>query len=318
MSFLVVGKALVFIFVTSCSLIMLRVFTSVKLWLSGSVWRVLCQRDPQSIRRRIITAAYGHVLLKPQPRPPFWVFHHFAQRSLDRVVGESGQMWSESDFNAWVWLFMVDPLCSLGPVQPQHAACGFGQGVEGRAALCTAALCTRAHTPQKCRQSLCAELNTRKRHRLSVNHIKLLKSATSEEFVLFPWSSVSQKNNSPTDRHKSLALGLRCFHEFKRSPKHWDLQRWYLKPDSDLGRLDSFRLKQLETLIKCFSFSYFHPPSFHSGSIVLQCSYSWNALSALKRKQTETVTKKTTSIVLVKSRPKSSHEKVVFKEKQRI
>lgn len=177
---------------------------------------------------------------------------------------------------------------------------------------------TRAHTPQKCRQSLCAELNTRKRHRLSVNHIKLLTSATSEEFVLFPWSSVSQKNNSPTDRHKSLALGLRCFHEFKRSPKHWDLQRWYLKPDSDLGRLDSFRLKQLETLIKCFSFSYFHPPSFHSGSIVLQCSYSWNALSALKRKQTETVTKKTTSIVLVKSRPKSSHEKVVFKEKQRI
>lgn len=36
------------------------------------------QRDPQSITAPIITTPPGHVSLKPQPRPPFWLLRHFA------------------------------------------------------------------------------------------------------------------------------------------------------------------------------------------------------------------------------------------------
>lgn len=37
----------------------------------------LDQYDQQSITAHVITVLYGHVPLKPQPGPPFWVFHHF-------------------------------------------------------------------------------------------------------------------------------------------------------------------------------------------------------------------------------------------------
>lgn len=45
------------------------------------------QYDHQSITAHIITARFGHVTLKPQPEPPFWVFPPF--RSLSACFQHS-------------------------------------------------------------------------------------------------------------------------------------------------------------------------------------------------------------------------------------
>jgi len=57
-----------------------------RLFLLQGLYVSLRQCDPQSITAHIITALYGHVPLKPQPGPPFWVFHHFRSLRFRKIT----------------------------------------------------------------------------------------------------------------------------------------------------------------------------------------------------------------------------------------
>ena len=125
----------------------------------------LCQHDPQSIRAHIITALYGHVPLKPQPGPPFWVFHHFTHWSWDKV--RDGLLFEEArcdfclrcvslfllvllrrgELEFLSSLFLRTPLLPLtseaAAILPVVLVCS----VEDQAAVCTVALRTGEHEP---------------------------------------------------------------------------------------------------------------------------------------------------------------------------
>lgn len=109
------------------------------------------QHDHQSITAHIITTLYGHVPLKPQPGPPFWVFHHFTHWSLwekKRKEEETRHdshprcgslclcLFSFTEVSLCIYrgVFVLEfvfrgPLCSLWPLQPQSSCLWFWSGV---------------------------------------------------------------------------------------------------------------------------------------------------------------------------------------------
>lgn len=148
-----------------------------------------CQRDPQSIRAHIITAPSGHVPLKPQPGPPFWVFHHLARWSLGFWRGRLALKVSGSVRFISLWVFVA-----LWPAEPQPSGLRFLQsGWPGS--------CLRRDR-QSCRLKRVgggeeAQME-RKQQSIRVNHITshICKSPTLNEWKNKDWFVVFSSKSS--------------------------------------------------------------------------------------------------------------------------
>lgn len=155
------------------------------------------QYDHQSITAYIITAQFGHVTLKPQPGPPFWVFHHFAHWSFFQALVCGEHVWflskvctSGSLFAAlrrgdivylsdcprvWVCVYFW-PLRSLRPLKPQSSVLWFWSGVWTTRRHFALWLCVQGRTSLKRVRAVCdwqeSQQRGKKKSHFSTNHIR--------------------------------------------------------------------------------------------------------------------------------------------------